>query len=38
MPLGYARGRILAKPWVTIPRVPPALMRLRHIVLQREKQ
>jgi len=38
MPLGYARGRILVKPWVTIPRVPPALMRLKHIVLQREKQ
>jgi oligopeptide transport system substrate-binding protein len=38
MPLGYARGRILAKPWVTIPRVPPVLMRLRHIVLQREKR
>jgi len=38
MPLGYARGRILVKPWVTIPRVPPAMMRLKHIVLQREKQ
>jgi len=38
MPLSYARGRILVKPWVTIPRVPPVLMRLKHIVLQREKQ
>jgi ABC-type oligopeptide transport system substrate-binding subunit len=37
MPLGYAQGRILVKPWVTIPRVPPALMRLKHIVLQRQK-
>jgi len=38
MPLGYARGRILVKPWVTMPRVPPALMRLKHIVLQREER
>ena len=38
MPLGYARGRILVKPWVTIPRVPPALMHLKDIVLQREKR
>ncbi len=37
MPLGYAQGRILMKPWVTMPRVPPVLMRLKHIVLQREK-
>jgi ABC-type oligopeptide transport system substrate-binding subunit len=37
MPLGYAQGRILVKPWVTIPRVPPALMRLKHIVLRREE-
>jgi oligopeptide transport system substrate-binding protein len=36
MPLGYAQGRILAKPWVTIPRVPPVLMRLKSIFLQRE--
>jgi oligopeptide transport system substrate-binding protein len=38
MPLGYAQGRILAKPWVTIPRVPPVLMRLKSIVLQREER
>jgi oligopeptide transport system substrate-binding protein len=37
MPLGYAQGRILVKPWVTIPRVPPALVRLKHIVVQREE-
>jgi oligopeptide transport system substrate-binding protein len=37
MPLGYAQGRILVKPWVTIPRVPPALMRLKHVVLQRKE-
>jgi ABC-type oligopeptide transport system substrate-binding subunit len=36
MPLGYARGRILAKPWVTVPRVPPALMRLKSIILQQK--
>jgi oligopeptide transport system substrate-binding protein len=38
MPLGYAQGRILAKPWVTIPRVPPVLMRLKSIFLQREER
>jgi ABC-type oligopeptide transport system substrate-binding subunit len=38
MPLGYAQGRILAKPWVTIPRVPPVLMRLKHVVLQRKER
>ena len=38
MPLGYAQGRMLAKPWVTIPRVPPVLVRLKHIVLEREER
>ncbi len=38
MPLGYAQGRILVKPWVTIPRVPPVLMRLKQIVLQQEER
>jgi len=37
MPLGYVRGRILVKPWVTMPRVPPVLVRLKRIVVQREK-
>jgi oligopeptide transport system substrate-binding protein len=32
MPLGYGRGRILAKPWVTVPRVRPAFMRLNTVV------
>ena len=38
MPLGYAQGRILVKPWVTMPRVPPGLMRLKQIVLQRRER
>lgn len=38
MPLGYAQGRILAKPWVTTPRVPPVLMRLKSIVVRREER
>jgi len=38
MPLGYAQGRILMKPWVTMPRVPPVLMRLKHVVLQRKER
>jgi ABC-type oligopeptide transport system substrate-binding subunit/class 3 adenylate cyclase len=32
MPLGYGRGRVLLKPWVTAPRVPPALLRLKEVV------
>jgi ABC-type oligopeptide transport system substrate-binding subunit len=36
MPLGYRAAHILVKPWVTMPRVPPALMRLKHFVVQRE--
>ncbi len=38
MPLGYAQGRILVKPWVTIPRVPPVLLRLQDVTLRREKR
>ena len=37
MPLCYAQGRILVKPWVTMPRVPPALLRFQDIVVQREE-
>jgi ABC-type oligopeptide transport system substrate-binding subunit/DNA-binding SARP family transcriptional activator len=37
MPLSYAQGRVLVKPWVTMPRVPPVLMRLKHVVVQREE-
>jgi oligopeptide transport system substrate-binding protein len=35
MPLGYVRGRILVKPWVTVPRVPPVMMRLKDVRVQR---
>jgi hypothetical protein len=38
MPLCYAQGRILIKPWVTMPRVPSALLNLREILLEREEQ
>jgi oligopeptide transport system substrate-binding protein len=38
MPLCYAQGRILVKPWVTMPRVPPALLRLQDVILRREKR
>ncbi|MEA3377507.1 MAG: ABC transporter substrate-binding protein [Chloroflexota bacterium] len=31
MPLGYGRGRILVKPWVALPSVPPALLRLKDV-------
>jgi ABC-type oligopeptide transport system substrate-binding subunit len=35
MPLGYGRGRILVKPWVEVPRVPPVMMRLKDVVVKR---
>jgi ABC-type oligopeptide transport system substrate-binding subunit/class 3 adenylate cyclase len=34
VPLWHAQGRILAKPWVEMPRVPPSLLRLQEIVLR----
>jgi oligopeptide transport system substrate-binding protein len=37
MPLGYAQGRILVKPWVTVPRVPPAMLRLKQLVCSNER-
>jgi ABC-type oligopeptide transport system substrate-binding subunit len=38
MPLGYAQGRILRKQWVTVPRVPPALLRLKDVVCRARGQ
>jgi ABC-type oligopeptide transport system substrate-binding subunit len=38
MPLCYAQGRMLVKPWVTMPRVPPALLRLQDVVLRRKER
>jgi oligopeptide transport system substrate-binding protein len=38
MPLGYAQGRTLVKPWVTMPRVPPTLMRFKHVVMQQSQR
>jgi oligopeptide transport system substrate-binding protein len=38
MPLGYAQGRILLKPWVTVPQVPPALLRLKDVVCYGRRQ
>jgi oligopeptide transport system substrate-binding protein len=38
MPLCYAQGRMLVKPWVTMPRVPPVLLRLQDVILQREER
>jgi len=37
MPLSYGRGRILAKPWVTLPQVPCVPMRLKNIVVHRNE-
>jgi len=34
MPLSYGRGRILVKPWVTLPQVPCVPMRLKNIVVE----
>jgi len=38
MPLWYAPGRILVQPWVTIPRVPSALLNLKEIILEGEER
>ena len=35
LPLGYAQGRQLVKPYVRLPRTPPYLLRLKHAVVQR---
>jgi oligopeptide transport system substrate-binding protein len=32
-PIYYSQGRILAKPWVSIPRIPPAMMKLKEVVV-----
>ena len=35
LPLGYARGKQLVKPWVKMPRISPAFLRLKHVQVQR---
>jgi ABC-type oligopeptide transport system substrate-binding subunit/class 3 adenylate cyclase len=35
MPLSYGRGRMLAKPWVTLPRMAPVPLRLKDVVVDR---
>jgi oligopeptide transport system substrate-binding protein len=37
MPLGYAQGRMLVKPWVTLPHIQPAMMPLKEVVLFGER-
>ena len=37
LPLFYAQGRILVKPWVTMPRVPSAPLNLKEIILEEER-
>jgi ABC-type oligopeptide transport system substrate-binding subunit len=36
MPLSYGRGRMLAKPWVTLPRLAPVPLRLKDVVVDRK--
>jgi ABC-type oligopeptide transport system substrate-binding subunit/tetratricopeptide (TPR) repeat protein len=38
VPLGYGRGRILVKPWVTVPRLPSALLRLKDVVCSADRR
>ncbi len=33
VPIYYSKGRILAKPWVSIPRIPPAMLKLKEVVV-----
>jgi len=35
MPLSYAQGRHLVKPYVELPRIPPSLLRLKNAVVRR---
>jgi oligopeptide transport system substrate-binding protein len=35
MPLSYAQGRQLVKPYVELPRTPPSLLRLKHAIVRR---
>lgn len=37
MPLGYAQGRMLVKPWVALPHIQPAMMPLKEVVLHGER-
>jgi ABC-type oligopeptide transport system substrate-binding subunit len=37
MPLSYGRGRILVKPWVTLPQVLCVPMRLKNVVVHRNE-
>jgi ABC-type oligopeptide transport system substrate-binding subunit len=36
MPLGYSRGPQLVQPYVHMPLAPPWLLRLKHVVVERE--
>ncbi|NOR89090.1 MAG: hypothetical protein GQ524_02450, partial [Anaerolineales bacterium] len=33
VPIYYSQGRILAKPWVSIPRIPPAMLKLKEVIV-----
>jgi oligopeptide transport system substrate-binding protein len=35
VPLYYSQGRMLAKPWVSIPRIPPAMLQLKEVVINK---
>jgi ABC-type oligopeptide transport system substrate-binding subunit/class 3 adenylate cyclase len=37
MPLSYGRGRMLAKPWVTLPQMAPVPLRLKDVVVERQE-
>jgi len=37
VPLGYAQGRQLVKPYVRLPRTPPYLLRLKNAVVERRE-
>ncbi|MGD8622387.1 MAG: ABC transporter substrate-binding protein, partial [Anaerolineales bacterium] len=35
VPIYYSQGRMLAKPWVSMPRIPPAMLQLKEVMIQR---
>jgi ABC-type oligopeptide transport system substrate-binding subunit/class 3 adenylate cyclase len=34
VPIYYSQGRMLAKPWVSMPRIPPAMLQLKEVMIQ----
>ena len=38
VPIYYSQGRVLVKPWVSIPRIPPAMLKLKEVVIHHREE